>query len=166
MSSLTETALTLFLALALLAAVVGVGAWLTARFFHRGRLRAEAAGHTTRSWGGRDHERVRTKYFDKERRARAQRARFRHVRADPRGYAPPPEAEVPGPVNLDRLHGETLGVRGTITPERVREAYKQRVREYHPDQVARLGVKLRMLAEEETKRINEAYAYFRERYGF
>src|SRR5690606_21145060 len=149
---LTETALALFFGLALLAAVAGVGAWLAAKALQRRRQRQAEAGNAARGWGGRDHERVRSKYFEKERRARAQRARHRHAG---RGTASPPETDVPGPVNLDRLHGETLGLSGPITPERVRQAYKARVREYHPDQVARLGVKLRVLAEEETKRINE-----------
>jgi hypothetical protein len=162
-SSLTETALFLLVGLALLAAVVGVGAWAVARVLNGRRQRAEEAGSATRGWGGRDRERVRTKYFDKERRARAQRARRRPPRGGPSAEVEP---EVPGPVNLERLHGETLGLTGEATPETVRQAYKARVREYHPDQVARLGVKLRVLAEEETKRINEAYAYFRERYGF
>lgn len=164
MSSLTETALALLVGLVLLAAVIGVGAWIAAQVLNRRRTRAQAAGRATRAWGGKDRERVRTKYFDKERRARAQRARQRPPREKARDAAP--ETAVPGPVNLERLHGETLGLTGTVDPRTVREAYKARVREYHPDQVARLGVKLRVLAEEETKRINEAYAYFRKRYGF
>lgn len=157
-------ALALLVGLVVLAALVGVGAWGVARVLNRRRQQAEAEGRTTRGWGGRDRERVRTKYFDKERRARAQRARHRPSRGGTR--AAPPEAEVPGPVNLDRLHSETLGLTGEADPDAVRQAYKARVREYHPDQVARLGIKLRVLAEEETKRINEAYAYFRKRYGF
>ena len=163
MSSLTELTLALFLGLALVGALAGVGAWVVSRALLRRRLRAEAAGTASaRGWGGRDHERVRTKYFEKERRARAQRAR--HRSQQPR--TPPPDASAPGPVNLERLHRETLGLEGEATPEAIRAAFKARIREYHPDRVARLGVKLVVLAEEETKRINEAYRYFRERYGF
>lgn len=162
MSSLTQTTLVLFVGLVLIAALVGIGAWLIARLLNGRREQAEAEGRSTRTWGGSDRERVRAKYFEKERRARAQRGRRRPARERPRAEVPDP----PGPVNLDRLHSETLGLRGGASPESVREAYKARVREYHPDQVARLGIKLRVLAEEETKRINEAYAYFRKRYGF
>jgi len=168
--ALTESIIGLFLLLAIVATAAGVGAWLFARILNRRRLRVESAGGDTRSWGGRDHERMRHKYFEKERRARAQRARTRHTRTahgaadrEPSSSSPP---NVPGPVNLERLHRETLGLTDRITPETVRKAYKERVREYHPDRVARLGIKLRVLAEEETKRINEAYAYFRKRYGF
>lgn len=157
-------ALALLVGLVLLAAIIGVGAWLAAQVLNRRRLHAQAAGRDTRAWGGKDRERVRTKYFDKERRARAQRARHRPPRGATREA--PPKDEVPGPVNLERFHGETLGLTGNVDPRAIRKAYKDRVREYHPDQVARLGVKLRVLAEEETKRINEAYAYFRKRYGF
>ena len=165
MPALTDSILFLFIGLALLAMVAGVGALLLAKTLSKRRFQAEMAGQAARSWGGRDHERVRTKYFEKERRAREVRARSRKFREARR--AADPEPDVPtAPVNLERLHGDTLGLEGRITPEQVRQAYKQRVREYHPDQVARLGIKLRMLAEEETKRINEAYAYFRKRYGF
>jgi DnaJ-domain-containing protein 1 len=150
--------------------LAGVGAWALARVLNRRRVQAEMAGNAARSWGGRDHERMRHKYFEKERRARAQRARSQHARAThgaaDRGPSASAEPNVPGPVNLERLHGETLGLKGRVTPDAVRKAYKARVREYHPDQVARLGIKLRLLAEEETKRINEAYAFFRKRYGF
>lgn len=165
MSSLTELTLALFLGLALVGALAGVSAWVVSKALLRRRLRAEAAG-TARpgGWGGRDHERVRSKYFEKERRARAQRARRRSQPAPP--GATPPDERTPGPVNLERLHRETLGLEGEVTPEAVRAAFKARIREYHPDRVARLGAKLVRLAEEETKRINEAYRYFRERYGF
>ena len=163
MASLTDLIFALFLALVLITAVAGVTAWLGSKVVRARRLQAEAAGKAPAGgWGGKDHERVRGKYFEKERRARAQRARRRGREPHP----PPPETAVPGPVNLDRLHRDTLGLRGEISAESVRVAFRARVREYHPDQVARLGVKLQVLAEEETKRINEAYAYFRERYGF
>ncbi len=155
-----ESVLSLFIGLALVAFVAGVGARLVVAVLQRRRLRAEAAGQAQRGWGGRDHERVRTKYFEKEHRARAVRARHRHARP---AAEPEPEPAGPGPVNLDRLHRATLGLTGEVTPEVLRRAYKARVREYHPDQVARLGIKLRRLAEDETKRINEAYAYFRKR---
>lgn len=161
MSPFTEVILALFFGLVSIAAVAGFGAWAVSKVLLRRRLRAEAAGQARPGgWGGRDHERVRSKYFEKERRARAQRA---HRRSRP-PHTPPPEE--PGPATLDRLHRETLGLGDEITPEAVRAAYKARVRAYHPDQVARLGAKLRVLAEEETKRINDAYAYFREHYGF
>lgn len=162
MASLSELIFALVMGLVLITAFAGVGAWFVSRVLRARRLQAEASGTAPPpAWGGKDHERVRNKYFEKERRAREIRARRRQTSSEP-----PPDTPVPGPVNLERLHRETLELRGEITPDGVREAYKARVREYHPDQVARLGGKLQTLAEEETKRINEAYAYFRERYGF
>jgi DnaJ like chaperone protein len=38
--------------------------------------------------------------------------------------------------------------------------------QYHPDRVAHLGPKLREVAEHEMKEINEAYDFFRRKYGF
>ena len=42
-------------------------------------------------------------------------------------------------------------------PEEIKEAYRQRMREYHPDKVAHLGPDFRSLAERKAKEINEAY---------
>ena len=39
----------------------------------------------------------------------------------------------------------------------IKAAYRKRLTEYHPDKVASLGIELRNLAEEMTKRINDAY---------
>ena len=55
----------------------------------------------------------------------------------------------------------TLELTGPLTPESLRFAYRRLIAAYHPDRVATLGSKLQVLAEEETKRINEAYSYFR-----
>lgn len=52
---------------------------------------------------------------------------------------------------------ELLGVSATSSEQDLRSAYRRRISEYHPDKVAVLGKELRKLAEEKTKRINEAY---------
>ncbi len=51
-----------------------------------------------------------------------------------------------------------LQVSRTATEQEIKTAYRRRIKEYHPDRVAALGVHLRALAEEESKRINHAYA--------
>lgn len=58
-----------------------------------------------------------------------------------------------------------LGVSPGASAAEIREAYIKRCLEYHPDRVATLGEKLRLLAEEETKRINVAYEALRRRVG-
>ena len=63
------------------------------------------------------------------------------------------------------FHGHVLGLVGKITFEDVKRHYRSRIVEYHPDKVAYLGSKLRELAEEETKRINAAYDFFRVKYA-
>lgn len=137
----------LFLGLVVLAAAAGLAAGLAARLLGRRPAR--------RPWGGRRYARLRDKYFEKERRARDRRARQ---------APPPPPPAPPGPADLERRHRATLGLEEPLSAEAIRLAYRQRMWEYHPDRVAGLGAKLRRLAEEETKRINEAYAYFRQRY--
>ena len=121
-----------------------------------------------------DADRLRRVYFQKERRARAirQRERLQHeglgheaehaagtgAAGDGQATAPP---AMPGEVHYRAV----LDLEGEATPERVRLAYKRMIAAYHPDKVAGLGAKLRHLAEEETKAINEAYAFFRRRDG-
>ncbi|MDX1529939.1 MAG: J domain-containing protein [Rhodothermales bacterium] len=171
MSALTESALLFYAGLAAFAAVVGALALVGSKLARRRSAAREAEGGRPQNWGGRDRERMRTKYFEKERRARERRIRERerqrqaHAYAEaaaggPAGDGAPP----PGPVNLERLHRETLGLEGELTPEAIKRAFKDRIREYHPDRVVGLGVKLQRLAEEETKRINEAYRYLRQRH--
>lgn len=58
-----------------------------------------------------------------------------------------------------------LGLSGNITKEDIRKAYRKAMSEYHPDKVASLGPELRALAEKKAKEINQAYDFFRKRYG-
>ena len=112
-------------------------------------------------------DRIREAYFAKERKAREERERrrraqsrenrARRARQSASGSAPPP-----APTGSEESrHRATLELAGPVTPDSLRAAYRRLIAAYHPDRVATLGVKLRKLAEEETKRINEAYSYFR-----
>ncbi len=47
----------------------------------------------------------------------------------------------------------------------VKQAYRKLSMQYHPDKVAHLGEEFRKVAEEKMKEINEAYQYFRKKYG-
>lgn len=71
-----------------------------------------------------------------------------------------------GDHRTERDHATVLGVSGDATREAIQDAYRQKMREYHPDRVASLGAKLREVAEAESKLINEAYAFFRRKFGF
>jgi len=59
-----------------------------------------------------------------------------------------------------RYYGEVLGLENNITPEGVKAAFRELVKQYHPDKVAHLGPKLTEAADEEMRKINEAYEYF------
>ena len=116
-------------------------------------------------------------YTSREDRAEAMRERIRRERrrrerartaAGVGGPPPPP----PGPdrpptppvESPDAVHRATLGLGpGPVTASSLRFHYRRQVAAYHPDRVAGLGVKLQRLAEEETKAINQAYAYFKAR---
>jgi len=55
-----------------------------------------------------------------------------------------------------------MGVEQGASPQEIRVAYRQRVREYHPDKVASLGAELKEVAERKTRLINEAYTALKE----
>ena len=56
-----------------------------------------------------------------------------------------------------------LGLTKEYDKSKLKSAYKRKMAEYHPDKVYKLGEKLRKVAENESKAINEAYAILRKR---
>jgi len=59
----------------------------------------------------------------------------------------------------------TLGVRPDASFNEIRQAYRERMKEYHPDRVASLGAELRTLAERKAKEINMVFEDLKKRYG-
>ena len=117
-------------------------------------------------------------YTSREDRAEAMRERIRRERRRREraraaaGHAPPrPSASgpadrpaAPPPEPPDAVHRAALELGpGPVTKETLRRHYRRLVAAYHPDRVAGLGEKLQRLAEEETKAINQAYAFFKGR---
>lgn len=68
------------------------------------------------------------------------------------------------PDDLSRRYGQILGLKGKVTSDEIRQRYLHLMAEYHPDKVNHLGPKLKALAEDESKKITEAYEYFRRTY--
>jgi hypothetical protein len=58
-----------------------------------------------------------------------------------------------------------LGINGNLSSDQIKKMYRTRVSEYHPDKVMHLGPKLKRLAEEEIRKINEAFEYFSSKYN-
>jgi uncharacterized membrane protein YhaH (DUF805 family)/DnaJ-domain-containing protein 1 len=59
-----------------------------------------------------------------------------------------------------------LGLSGQVTKSEIRKKYLALVAQYHPDKVSHLGDRLREVAEEEMKKINEAYDFLCKEYEF
>jgi uncharacterized membrane protein YhaH (DUF805 family) len=55
-----------------------------------------------------------------------------------------------------------LGVEPGATPLQIRQAYKEKMRQYHPDKVSQLGEEIRELADRMSKQINRAYHFLRD----
>jgi len=64
---------------------------------------------------------------------------------------PTPKPAAPSPWDV-------LGIEPGASPEAIKAAYQNKIRQYHPDKVADLGPELRELAETHSKAINDAYA--------
>jgi len=59
--------------------------------------------------------------------------------------------------SLEECYG-ILELQPDALPIDIRAAYKRKIMEYHPDKVEHLGSKIKQVAEDETRRINAAYA--------
>jgi preprotein translocase subunit Sec63 len=57
---------------------------------------------------------------------------------------------------------QILELKPDALPIDIRSAYKRKIMEYHPDKVGNLGAKIKQVAEDETRRINAAYAKLEE----
>ena len=100
------------------------------------------------------------------RKERRRRERARAAAGAGQAQAPPPRPErpAPPPQSPEARHRAVLELGpGEVTAAALRRQYRLLVAAYHPDRVAGLGVKLQRLAEEETKAINQAYAFFKAR---
>jgi DnaJ-domain-containing protein 1 len=53
---------------------------------------------------------------------------------------------------------EVLGVSPSASLDQIKSAYRAKISGYHPDKVATLADELKILAEERSKEINDAYA--------
>lgn len=63
-----------------------------------------------------------------------------------------------GPMTIEKAN-TILGTNHNSTPDEVKSAYLQKIKEYHPDKVASLGDELKKLAEKKTLEINLAYQF-------
>ena len=143
-----------------------VGGAVSARETHTPSQRGRAFYTSREDRAEAMRERIRR---ERRRRERAQATRraaagpdlsgpHRQARAD-RPSAPPPDSP-------ETIHRATLELgSGPVSMDKLRRHYRRLVAAYHPDRVAGLGAKLQRLAEEETKAINQAYAFFKSRIG-
>lgn len=58
---------------------------------------------------------------------------------------------------------DRLGVTHYASADEIRHAYRAKISQYHPDKVAQMGEKIQRVAKEESRELNKAYAYLKER---
>jgi DnaJ like chaperone protein len=68
-------------------------------------------------------------------------------------------------VHEELQFAKTLGVEEPFEAENVKSAYRKLIAQYHPDRVSAMGPEIREIAELKAKEINEAYEYFRKKFG-
>jgi DnaJ-domain-containing protein 1 len=87
------------------------------------------------------------------------------LEVDARGNVYITEIKLPEPDNgvktLDECF-EILEIDPDAIPMNIKAAYRKKILEYHPDKVDSLGLKIKQVAEEETRRINAAYSMLQE----
>ncbi|HEX4349034.1 MAG TPA: J domain-containing protein [Verrucomicrobiae bacterium] len=71
---------------------------------------------------------------------------------------PPQEEPVPPPPVENAECYTLLGIQPTASFTEIKSAYRQRIKQCHPDKFASRGPEFRQLAEERAKALNEAYA--------
>ncbi len=59
-----------------------------------------------------------------------------------------------------------LEIASDASNDEIKRAYLSKIKEYHPDKVQNMGKEIRLLAEQKTKEINEAYNLLRKKRGF
>lgn len=65
----------------------------------------------------------------------------------------------------EKFYGNILGLKGKVKITDIHKAYRQKMKEYHPDKISSMAKELQQLALNRTKEINEAYEYFKKKYG-
>jgi ABC-type Zn2+ transport system substrate-binding protein/surface adhesin len=68
-------------------------------------------------------------------------------------------------VDPETRYSDILGVKGPISRDELKKRYREVIAKYHPDKVQHLGDEFQKMAEEKTKIIHEAYAYFKKKYN-
>lgn len=69
------------------------------------------------------------------------------------------------PYQSEMYYARILCLSGKVTLLEIKKSYHKLMKEYHPDKIENMGDKLKSLAAEETKKINEAYEYFKNKYS-
>ena len=75
------------------------------------------------------------------------------------------EENYDGYLTEEARFGQILGLKGKVSISAIHKAYRNKIKEYHPDKIATMADELKELALRRTKEINEAYKYFKEKYG-
>ncbi|NUM71618.1 MAG: J domain-containing protein [Ignavibacteriaceae bacterium] len=65
-----------------------------------------------------------------------------------------------------KFYSEILELNGDLTPENIRKKYREKMKEFHPDLVQNLPPEMQKFAEKMSKKLNEAYNFFKQRFGF
>lgn len=82
-------------------------------------------------------------------------------------FETPPFNDAPSrETELAKRYGQILGLRGKVTIQDIKKNYKDLIAKNHPDKVQHMDEDFQRLAETKTKEINEAYAYFKNKYSF
>ena len=70
-----------------------------------------------------------------------------------------------GDISDEKRMAKILGLSGKVTKDDIHKAYRNKIKEYHPDKIATMADELKELALKRTQEINEAYKHFKDKYS-
>ena len=132
------------------------------------KYRQEAFARSHAKWQEEQHQKAeaaRKKSEEAEHRSkRKQEEEKREKEREQKNNSSRKERDPSQTVKSRAYYGKVLGLVGKVTMADVRKKYRELAAQYHPDKVNHLGEKLRKVAEQEMKEINEANEFFKKKY--
>ena len=68
-------------------------------------------------------------------------------------------------LDIEQRYLEILDLASGASKEEVKKSYRHFIAKYHPDKVNHLGLEFQKIAADKTRKINEAYSYFKQKYN-
>jgi hypothetical protein len=116
---------------------------------------SKQTGNKKQEWSGREENKSNSTRFEKE----SQQDNSTHDTNNKNsGYRS-------SNLDIEQRYFEILDLVSGASKEEVKKSYRNLIAKYHPDKVNHLGLEFQKIAADKTRKINEAYSYFKQKYN-